>query len=79
MDPTKTVIFKSTVLVFLENLTYRYIILTNKESVKDIIDRCIVSNYTSVALDAIKKCLGYYRELGPDSRVAVETNHKTDH
>ncbi|KAK8800272.1 hypothetical protein WA171_004907 [Blastocystis sp. BT1] len=61
VDPTKTVIFKSTV----------YIILTNKECVKDIIDRCIVSNYTSVALDAIKKCLGYYRELGPDSRVAM--------
>lgn len=46
---------------------------------KDIIDRCMVSNYTSVALDAIKKCLGYYKELGSDSRVAVEVFFRSDH
>ncbi|KAK8821077.1 hypothetical protein WA538_005709 [Blastocystis sp. DL] len=60
-DPAKTVIFKSTV----------YIILTNKENVTDIINRCIAANYSSVAYDAITKCIGYYRELGPDSRVAM--------
>ena len=56
----------------------RYIILTNKENPKDIIDRCVAANFTSVALDAINKCLGYYKELCSDSRVAVLVIELTD-
>ena len=77
-DPAKTVIFKSTVFGLLFPLIRSYIILTNKENVTDIINRCIAANYSSVAYDAITKCIGYYRELGPDSRVAVESTSRMD-
>lgn len=52
-------------------MSSRYIILTNKENPSDIINRCIAANIPSVVLDATKKCLAYYKELGPDARVAV--------
>ena len=67
----KTVVFKSMMCYFVFLLICSYIILTNKENPGEIVDRCITANISSVVLDAIKKCIVYYKELGPDARVAV--------
>lgn len=56
---------------FVFSLIYSYIILTNKENPSEIVDQCAIANMSSVVLDAIKKCIVYYKELGPDARVAV--------
>ena len=71
MNPVRTTIYKATMFFSFNALFRRYIILTGCESVEDIIQISINAQLSSVVYDAINKCVGYYKELGSESRIAV--------
>lgn len=71
MNPVRTTIYKATMYFPRCAVFRRYIILTGCESVEDIIRISMEAQLSSVVYDAINKCVGYYRELGSESRIAV--------
>ena len=71
MNPVRTTIYKATMYFRCSTVTNRYVMLTGCESIETIITRSMASQLASVVYDAINKCIGYYRELGSESRIAV--------
>lgn len=74
MNPVRTTIYKATMYFHQSRVTNRYIMLTGCESIDTIIARSMASQLSSVVYDAINKCIGYYRELGSESRIAVRSS-----